>query len=347
MSRPDYTRMFPPLSLGFDLEVFVEEPDLDRFQCPMCLGVIRNPVLVTVCGHHFCEDCITEWLKNRRTCPLDKRNVPFGRIAYNFEKLRHIGQLKVFCERKEVGCPWTGPLCTYESHKDSDNCQIACLCGLLRSWRETEPHQNCPKDTIRCPFTILGCEHSCMREDLEQHLLEQSRQHNVSIALNMDILSSRLMQLAVSPAEPQETIYTEIFHRIELHNGPQVTSDPFYSGPCGSGYRLRMIIKPSNSADGPTVYYSIIQGRNDEQLAWPFRHNVIVQCLHITEDHVIKEATLKPSNDQATMSRRYTRRGRPNFLSTSQLEEAGVTTYNMLRIRFIVRWDRVPIPRLA
>lgn len=33
-----------------------------RFECPICLNCLRNPLLTT-CGHRFCEECIHKWLK--------------------------------------------------------------------------------------------------------------------------------------------------------------------------------------------------------------------------------------------------------------------------------------------
>lgn len=33
-----------------------------RFECPICLTWLRDPVL-TSCGHKFCSQCIYTWLQ--------------------------------------------------------------------------------------------------------------------------------------------------------------------------------------------------------------------------------------------------------------------------------------------
>jgi len=33
-----------------------------RFECSICLNCLKDPML-TRCGHRFCSECITTWLK--------------------------------------------------------------------------------------------------------------------------------------------------------------------------------------------------------------------------------------------------------------------------------------------
>jgi hypothetical protein len=37
--------------------------------CPICLDVVKSPVLLT-CTHRFCATCIDTWSKRNPTCPL-------------------------------------------------------------------------------------------------------------------------------------------------------------------------------------------------------------------------------------------------------------------------------------
>ena len=56
--------------------------DTDRFKgivnedllCGICLGVLEG-ALETPCQHAFCGSCITKWLAQQNTCPLDKQQV--------------------------------------------------------------------------------------------------------------------------------------------------------------------------------------------------------------------------------------------------------------------------------
>lgn len=43
--------------------------------CPICQDPIRSGVSLAVCGHVFCEECISEWLERDRTCPMCRRDV--------------------------------------------------------------------------------------------------------------------------------------------------------------------------------------------------------------------------------------------------------------------------------
>lgn len=45
-------------------------------ECPICLTPMRaDRVQLRVCSHAFHEGCITNWLKDHHTCPIDKLQV--------------------------------------------------------------------------------------------------------------------------------------------------------------------------------------------------------------------------------------------------------------------------------
>jgi len=41
----------------------------DDTECPICVSYFWRPVTAT-CGHTFCHECISMWLKNKSSCPL-------------------------------------------------------------------------------------------------------------------------------------------------------------------------------------------------------------------------------------------------------------------------------------
>ncbi|CAN0112020.1 unnamed protein product, partial [Heterosigma akashiwo] len=43
--------------------------------CSVCLGEYARGETLTLlgCGHHFHADCLDEWLRRRRVCPLCKK----------------------------------------------------------------------------------------------------------------------------------------------------------------------------------------------------------------------------------------------------------------------------------
>ena len=46
---------------------YVSEPDAD-LQCPICLGLVKDPLQHEECGKLFCEECIEKYGKYKR-CP--------------------------------------------------------------------------------------------------------------------------------------------------------------------------------------------------------------------------------------------------------------------------------------
>lgn len=53
------------------------------FNCAICLGVIHDGSIIK-CGHFFCHDCIHNWLKNKKTCPICKVVTTRAEL-YNFK----------------------------------------------------------------------------------------------------------------------------------------------------------------------------------------------------------------------------------------------------------------------
>lgn len=57
--------------------------------CPICAGVLEEPLQAAACEHAFCRACITEWLSRQPTCPVDRNNItttnlrPVPRILKN------------------------------------------------------------------------------------------------------------------------------------------------------------------------------------------------------------------------------------------------------------------------
>lgn len=43
-----------------------------RFKCTICINEISEEEGQLKCGHRFCFDCISNWVKNVNTCPLCK-----------------------------------------------------------------------------------------------------------------------------------------------------------------------------------------------------------------------------------------------------------------------------------
>lgn len=74
--------------------------------CAICLDSIgaKNKCFADNCLHQFCYDCITEWLKSKKECPLCKRHLV--RIMYDIEsdgtyKLKNFDEMEVRAEESD------------------------------------------------------------------------------------------------------------------------------------------------------------------------------------------------------------------------------------------------------
>mmetsp|Transcript_17357 Transcript_17357/g.42097 ORF Transcript_17357/g.42097 Transcript_17357/m.42097 type:complete len:546 (+) Transcript_17357:73-1710(+) len=99
------------------------QPSADDFQCPICMHVLRNP-LVLSCGHRFCNSCISvaTYFK-QHNCPVCRKD-----IVMDFQNLRVESLLSRFVrdlhEQKEV------------SHgRERGSCILEKPCNDCAQWR--------------------------------------------------------------------------------------------------------------------------------------------------------------------------------------------------------------------
>ena len=150
---------------GYDCE-FVERPS-DAFQgeCPVCLLVLKEPCLISCCGHKYCRVCIERVKKDTKPCPLC--NEPDFYFLQERALERYLKDLDVWCCYKKVGCEWKGKLGKYEQHLNKTpspeskviGCQfveVECMyeCGewFQRQHITTHQTQQCKKRPYSCDY---------------------------------------------------------------------------------------------------------------------------------------------------------------------------------------------------
>ena len=52
----------------------------EELLCPICSGVLQDPVAAPECAHAFCLPCITTWLGRQPTCPVDRQPVTVAQL---------------------------------------------------------------------------------------------------------------------------------------------------------------------------------------------------------------------------------------------------------------------------
>ncbi|XP_066263401.1 E3 ubiquitin-protein ligase NRDP1-like isoform X1 [Branchiostoma lanceolatum] len=137
--------------MGYDVNRFEGNVD-EELLCPICGGVLEEPVQAPQCEHAFCTACIQEWLSRQHTCPVDRQTItpsqlkPVPRILRNL-----LSRLYIKCDNANFGCSQVVKLDQLASHLDE--CEhnpkrpVSCEqgCGLV-----------IPKDELK--------EHNCVRE---------------------------------------------------------------------------------------------------------------------------------------------------------------------------------------
>ncbi|KAH9399776.1 E3 ubiquitin-protein ligase NRDP1 [Tyrophagus putrescentiae] len=102
-------------SMGYDTEQF-EGPIAEELICVICTGVLADPV-TTHCDHLFCAACINDWLRQNRTCPIDRGPLRACMLRPPARALRNlINRLPIHCDFRAEGCPEVLPLEAYTAH---------------------------------------------------------------------------------------------------------------------------------------------------------------------------------------------------------------------------------------
>lgn len=115
------------LKEGFELERFVDTPRKD-FQCPVCFGVVRDPLECVQCGMLICKKCANDVFntnrlpdhpgfprKMRLTCPVCRSKAIPREPSLLLTK--YINSLKIKCKNRLYGCEEIFPLDAIKTHQ--------------------------------------------------------------------------------------------------------------------------------------------------------------------------------------------------------------------------------------
>jgi len=144
-----------------------------EFLCPICLEAMKDIVL-TSCGHHFCEACLTQHLASNPTCPLDRSPLPSKDDFFRDKAMeRKMGALQIVCPNK---CDWNGSLSTIKQHiatcpLEQITCCLGCNANFIRKEEEFHKISSCPKRKVNCEH----CSKEINFEDLEEHFIVCSK----------------------------------------------------------------------------------------------------------------------------------------------------------------------------
>ena len=156
---------------GFDEERFASKVDRN-FLCLICFSVLRDPVLCSKNGHHFCRACITKHLENFSRCPTCADILTVQILTEPPRMVKdYLNELDIHCAHKNRGCQEIVQLQHLERHETSCGFMpVVCSnqeCDATVNKRDLIHHQS-----EVCEFRKVKC-HSC--DEMSRTLAEMER----------------------------------------------------------------------------------------------------------------------------------------------------------------------------
>jgi len=162
--------------MGYDVNRFQGDVD-EELLCPICSGVLEDPLQAPQCEHAFCSGCINEWLTRQPTCPVDRNAItpnelkPVPRILRNL-----LCRLYIACDNASFGCTAVVKLDLLPNHlqecehnpKKPVHCDQGC--GLTIPKDELKDH-HCVRE-----LRLLVQQQQCKLQETNTEVAEQKLQ---------------------------------------------------------------------------------------------------------------------------------------------------------------------------
>ncbi|OQR75996.1 E3 ubiquitin-protein ligase NRDP1-like [Tropilaelaps mercedesae] len=175
------------VSMGYELARFVGSPGNgagaagapitvdEELVCPICSGVLQEPVHTPQCEHAFCKECIHNWIDRKPSCPIDRSAITIQQLKPVPRILRTLlARLTLSCKYAEHGCTDVVKLDGLEAH------EAACEFNPGRPVTCTEGcNLVIPKDELR--------DHNCIKELRALTLRQQVRMAEMERQINSQL----------------------------------------------------------------------------------------------------------------------------------------------------------------
>ena len=217
-------------------------------------------------------------LKN--TCPNRQYQCPHcedtGRhCEMTTTHLRTCPKLKVPCPN--VGCDDSVPRCELSDH------QTKCLF-----------------EKVPCKYAELGCEEKPLRKDLQQHENDDTFHLHLAIETVRAMKIDQRDNIAHTQASPWVFKMPD-FNKHKISD-KRWYSPPFYIHP--GTYKMCIHVSAHGCGDGEGTHIAVsaylMHGKNDDNLSWPFRGEVIITLLNQLEDKNHHKITVTYKEDTTT-----------------------------------------------
>ncbi len=267
---------------GYDYE-FVDQPP-KSLECSICLLTLRNPMVISCCGNHFCDPCIGRVKSNRKPCPLC--NSPDFTTFLHKGVAREVNALRVYCPKKAKGCDWQGELGQMDRHLNPMansrgcgfvmvECKYKCEGKFERRVIASHEADDCAKRPIEVQMAFLA-----RRLEL---LATENRESKTKFEVEITTLKAEntklKQQIEARPLPPVPPFYFTMYNYQQCkEDNLIISSPPFYSH--AKGYKMRLQIHPNGCKSGKnthlSLYIDIMRGEFDDMLQWPFTGRVTI-----------------------------------------------------------------------
>lgn len=190
--------------MGYDLDRFTGEID-EELKCPICCGVLEEPLQGSRCEHAYCRKCIIEWMKTSESCPVDRQGLrasqlqPIPRIVRNL-----LNHLHIRCDFASGGCQDIVRLEDLANHRSScpfnPEYPVPCArgCGALVP-KNLLPKHDCVRD-LRDLLCSQQKEINDLKSTIAQlfHVAEEQKQIAQNNNSSLSSLSERYDHLKLS-----------------------------------------------------------------------------------------------------------------------------------------------------
>ena len=296
---------------GYDYDFVTPPPK--SLECSVCLLTLRDPHVISCCGHEFCQACIERVQRDGKPCPLC--NEPSFTTFLHKKLVREVNALVVRCPQKELGCDWEGELGQVKKHLDGGvgmsercgyvlvTCSYGCGVELPRHQLPNHELEVCPKRPIERQiaslmqeFKAVVAENQLLRQELqevrESHQTEVQTMKKSIQEINMKLVEkdkelTTIKQNYASLKATVPLVTPPLFFAIDnfehlKSTGQRWFSDPFYSHT--GGYKMVIRACPNGIHDGAGTHMSLSvclqRGEFDDQLQWPFNGEVTVEAFN-------------------------------------------------------------------
>ncbi|XP_032668239.1 TNF receptor-associated factor 6 isoform X2 [Odontomachus brunneus] len=271
-----------------------------RFECPICLTWLRDPVL-TSCGHKFCSQCIYTWLqKEGACCPVDSRPLKSENDLFrDLYTSREISQQRTYCPYQQFGCQIElSPVdmevhigqCTYKRNLSESQVQgtTNAMTAESKLW-DPPPKKEAQVSEREGP----PANWELLLKNLYERLVileQENRELTITVSNQKKLLTTLQTSVCFNQEEMclrncngvyiwrlksfQEKLTAMINDPLKMFYSPG-----FYTSP--NGYKICVRINVSSrDSSYLSLLLHIMKSENDDALDWPFNGTICFVLVH-------------------------------------------------------------------